>query len=72
MLPLIEELTTEYGDKIKVVKMNVDENNEVPGTYGVMSIPTFLFLKGGKVVNQFVGTKSKAEMKKEIDAMLAA
>lgn len=72
MLPVIEELTAEYGDKVKVMKMNVDENNEVPGQYGVMSIPTFLFVKDGKVVHQFVGTKSKADMKKEIDKMLAA
>ena len=71
MLPIIEELTAEYGPKVKVVKMNVDENNDVPGKYGVMSIPTFLLVKDGKVMNQFVGTKSKADMKREIDKMLA-
>ena len=71
MLPIVEELTAEYDGKLKVVKMNVDENSAVPEKYGVMSIPTFLLVKNGKVAAQFVGMKSKADMKREIDNVLA-
>jgi len=70
MLPIIEELSTEYEGKAKIVKINVDENIDVPGKYGVMSIPTFILFKGGEPMKTFVGTKSKEDMKKEIDALL--
>ena len=72
MLPIIDELTTQYDGKLSVVKMNVDENTDVPGKYNVMSIPTFLILKDGEVVESFVGTKSKEDMQKKIDLVLAA
>lgn len=71
MLPIIEELEKEYAGKVNVVKMNVDENPEVPGNHNVMSIPTFIIYKGGKMVSQFVGARSKADMKRELDAVLA-
>lgn len=67
MLPIIDELEKEYEGKVKVVKMNVDENMDVPGTYNVMSIPTFVLFQGGKPVTSFVGSRSKADMKKELD-----
>ncbi len=70
MLPIMDELTTQYDGKVKLVKMNVDENLDVPGKYGVMSIPTFLIVKGGELVDQFVGAKSKEEMVKRLDAVL--
>ncbi|MBT5468456.1 thioredoxin, partial [Candidatus Peregrinibacteria bacterium] len=47
MIPIVDELATEYEGKVKVVKMNVDENAEAPGKYSVMSIPTFIIFKGG-------------------------
>jgi thioredoxin 1 len=72
MLPIIDELTAQYDGKLSVVKMNVDENTDVPGKYNVMSIPTFLLVKGGEVVESFVGTKSKEDMQKKIDLVLAA
>ena len=70
MTPILEELGTEYGDKLKIVKVNVDENTDAPGKYGVMSIPTFLVFKEGKVAVSFVGARPKADMKKEIDKVL--
>lgn len=70
MLPVIEELSTAYGDKAKIVKMNVDDNAETPAKYNVMSIPTFILFKNGKAVKNFVGVRSMEDMKKEIDTLL--
>ena len=70
MLPIVEELETEYAGKVKIAKMNVDENPDVPGQYDVMSIPTFLLVKDGKVVTSFVGARSKTDVKKELDKIL--
>ncbi len=72
MNPAMEELAKEYEGKMNIVKMNVDENMEAPGKHNVMSIPTFVIYKDGKVVSQFVGARSKGEMQKEMDAVLAA
>ena len=69
MLPIVEELTGEYDGKVKIVKVNVDENSESPGKYQVMSIPTFIIFKKGEAVKTFVGSKSKADFKKELDAV---
>ncbi len=68
MLPVFDELEKEYAGKVKFVKMNVDENPEVPGQFGVMSIPTFILFKGGKAVGTVVGVKSKEDMKTWINA----
>ncbi len=72
MLPIIEELEQELGGKAAFVKMNVDENPEVPGRYNVMSIPTFLIIKNGDVAGSFIGAKSKEDARKVIDTALAA
>lgn len=72
MLPIVDELTAEYDGKVKVVKMNVDENTDVPGQFNVMSIPTFVVVKDGKAAASFVGARSKADMKAELDRVLAA
>ena len=69
MLPIVEELAGEYEGKVKVVKVNVDENSESPGKYQVMSIPTFIIFKKGEAVKTFVGAKSKADFKKELDTV---
>ncbi len=56
MEPIIDALAVEFGDKpVGVMKLNVDENNQTASQYGVMSIPTFLFFKGGEVIDQVVG-----------------
>lgn len=72
MNPIMEELETTYAGKVKIAKMNVDENLDVPGRHNVMSIPTFILFKDGKIAAQFVGARSKADMQKEIDGVLAA
>ena len=70
MLPIVEELSQTYTGKVNVVKVNVDENTDTPGKYEVISIPTFIIFKNGEVVESFVGTKSKEEMKQKLDAVL--
>ncbi len=70
MNPVMEELETEYAGKIKILKMNVDENMDVPSTYNVMSIPTFIIFKEGNVFTQFIGARSKGDMVKELDAAI--
>jgi thioredoxin 1 len=57
--PVLEELDSELGDKVKIVKLDVDENQETAGKYGVMSIPTLLLLKDGEVVDKVVGFQPK-------------
>ena len=66
MGPIIEQLAEEYEGKAKVGKVNVDEEGELSQAFGVMSIPTIVLLKDGKVVKQAVGARPKAE----VEAML--
>ena len=69
--PIIEELATEYAGKVKVMKLNTDENPEVAGRYQVMSIPTILFFKNGQPVEKLVGARPKRQFKETIDSLLA-
>lgn len=72
MGPIVEELAGEYGaDKIKVGKLNVDDNQTTAGQYQVLSIPTFLIFKNGKLADKIVGGMSKEKMKAFIDKNLA-
>ena len=66
MGPVIEQLAEEYEGKAKVGKVNVDEEGELSQAFGVMSIPTIVLIKDGKVVKQAVGARPKAE----VEAML--
>ena len=59
--PIVDEIAAERGD-IKVGKVNVDEERELAGQFGVMSIPTLVVIKGGKVVNQMVGARPKSQI----------
>lgn len=59
--PIVDEIATERGD-IKVGKVNVDEQPELAAQFGVMSIPTLVVMKGGKVVNQMVGARPKSQI----------
>lgn len=68
--PIIDELATEYEGKVNIGKCDVDENNQLPGQYGVRNIPTIIFVKNGEVVKKLVGAQSKNDLKKEIDALL--
>lgn len=68
--PIIDQLAEEYEGKIKVAKVDVDENRELAQTYGVMSIPTILIFKNGEVVNQAIGARPKGELEKMIETAL--
>jgi thioredoxin 1 len=57
--PVLEELDADMGDKVKIVKVDVDENQETAGKFGIMSIPTLLVLKDGEVVDKAVGFQPK-------------
>ncbi len=70
LAPTIEYIAGEYEDKIKVGKLNVDDNPDTATKYGIRGIPTLLFFKGGQVVQQVTGVKSKAEIKNIIDESL--
>jgi len=58
--PIVKELAASYAGKVKVVKMNIDENPSTPGRYGVRAIPTVLAFKNGAVVGQITGARPKS------------
>ena len=60
--PTISEIAEEYGDKVKVCKVNVDEQGELASTFGVMSIPTLVVIKEGKIVNSVTGVRPKDQI----------
>jgi thioredoxin 1 len=68
--PAVEELAKEYSGKIKVGKMNVNENSRTPSSFGIRSIPTLVLFRGGKAVNQIVGTVPKNWLKMLIEESL--
>lgn len=70
--PIIEELATEYNGKLKVGKLNVDENGQTAQSFGIMSIPSILFFKNGQVVKTMIGAQSKDSFKREIDAVISS
>ncbi len=70
MAPIVEELAHEFDGKMKIGKMNVDQNMEIPQKYGIMSIPTFLIFKNGEKVDQLVGSMSKESMKSKLEKYL--
>lgn len=68
MGPIVEQLSTEYDvGKLKVGKLNVDENQTIAGKYQVMSIPTFILFQGGEAVEHMIGGVSKEKLKVMID-----
>lgn len=68
--PIVSELAQEHEAKVKVCKLNVDENPETASQFGIMSIPTVIFFKNGTVVNKVVGLCSKSDLKKQLDDLL--
>ncbi len=68
--PHIDALATEYAGKAKVFKCNVEEEQDIASKYNVMQIPTLLFFKDGKVVDQLIGAESKAKIAARLDALV--
>ena len=62
MAPVVEEISEELKDKVKVCKVNVDENQNLASQYGIMSIPTLIFIKNGKLEKTLVGLRDKQEL----------
>lgn len=67
LTPVLDELATEYDGKIKVGKVNIDNDQQLSVKYGIQSIPTLLVFKGGQVQEQHVGLKSKSVLKEALD-----
>ncbi|MCI6502931.1 MAG: thioredoxin [Clostridia bacterium] len=67
LAPIVEDIAKEYDGKIKVGKVNVDEEPELAGAFQVASIPTVVILKNGKIVNQSIGYKPKEELVKLLE-----
>ena len=70
MAPVVEQLAGEFEGKVKIGKLNVDENQDIAGTYNVMSIPNFVFFKGGQVAEQVVGASPKQALADKIKSLL--
>jgi thioredoxin 1 len=71
LTPIVEELSKEFAGKVKIGKMDIDEDRETPTRYDVMAVPTLLFLKGGQEVGRITGFVAKPKVKAQIDALLA-
>ncbi|MFZ5753545.1 MAG: thioredoxin [Bacillota bacterium] len=68
--PIIDEVAADYQGKVKIGKLNVDENSKTASEYGIMSIPTMVIFKNGKEVNRLVGFMPKAQLAKVLDQAL--
>jgi thioredoxin 1 len=68
--PIVEELAKEYKDKIKVGKMDVDQNRETPARFGIRNIPTLIFFKNGEVAKTIIGAQPKSSIEDELKKLL--
>ena len=68
--PILEELAKEFDSKIKFGKVNVEESSRTATQYGIMSVPTLIFFRNGKVIEQVVGALNKVELKKKIEYII--
>ena len=69
--PVVEELAKEYDGKVKVVKMDTEQNFDVPAHYGIRSLPTLLVFKGGQQIEQIMGLRPKVDLKRSLEKALA-
>ena len=72
MGPILDEMAPAYAGKLKIGKLNVDENQDTPSQLGVMNIPTMIVFKNGKESERIVGAMSKSDLQKKIDKALGA
>ena len=70
MAPVIEEVARDFAGKVKVAKVNVDENQALAGRYGIMSIPTMVMFKNGAVAGQMIGYTAKGVLAKKLEQLL--
>ena len=68
--PVLEEVAAEYGERLKVVKLNIDDNPQTPPKYGIRGIPTLMVFKNGQVEGTKVGVVSKAQLVEFLDASI--
>ena len=68
--PIVEELSTTFGDQVIFAKCNVDDNPVTPSKYGIKAIPTLIFFKGGNVVDQITGMVAKSKLEEAINKVL--
>jgi thioredoxin 1 len=68
--PIMQQLSEEYGDRLKITKMNIDDSPRTPGDYGVRAIPTVLAFHNGQVVEQLVGARPKASFDEMVKKLL--
>ena len=68
--PVVEELAKEYQGKIKVAKMDVDQNKQTPTRFGIRNIPTLIFFKGGQVAQTIIGAQPKGSIEDEMKKLL--
>ena len=69
--PVVEQIAQSYSDKIKVVKLNVDENQEIAMKYGIQSIPSLLLFKAGKEIGRTIGAAPKESYQKFVEQSLS-
>jgi thioredoxin 1 len=67
--PVLDEIAKEHGDAIRIVKVDVDQNQTIADRFGVRNVPTLLFFKGGEVRDQVVGVTSKADLVSRLNAL---
>ncbi|MCL6452430.1 MAG: thioredoxin [Alicyclobacillus sp.] len=70
MAPVLDEIAEDYGDKLVVAKVDIDENPNTPSQFGIMGVPTLLLFKNGEVVKQLVGYRPKRDVVSEIEPAL--
>ena len=68
--PIVKEIADDNGEKLKVVKVNIDESPQTPGTYGIRSIPTVLVFKDGQVVSQLTGARPKGDFEELVSGVI--
>lgn len=69
--PVLEELAAEFAGRVRVAKLNVDENRQTPARFGIRGIPTLLFFKDGARVDQLIGNLPKAQIRSKIASLVA-
>ena len=70
LAPVIDELAAEYGEKVKIGKVNVDQQANLAAKYGIRSIPTIILFKGGEIAEEMVGMQAKEVLKEKLDSLL--